>query len=341
VVMRDRSTAAPPFGALRSLAGLRHSLILVLTAAFAATALGIAAIPAPVLAWDSSSFSSSDEQALFALTNQARASAGLSTLKWDSTLASIARWRSQDMIDNNYFSHTIPGVGTVFDEMTSRGYCYKVAGENIGWNSGYPDDSATAQIQQMFMNSPGHRANILNSVWNVAGVGAYKGADGKDMWTVLFADKCGSAPASTPKPTPTPTPKPTPTPTSTPATTAAPTSTAQATPKPTAKPTPKPTAGPTAKPTATSTPTPPPAAPTAIVPTPTPEPTPTPTPEPTPTLEPTLEATAIPTASPTPTAGTDIVASPSGLTLRVVDQPPPLGLFEAIFGGIARYFFGG
>ena len=65
-----------------------------------------------------------------------------------------------------------------------------MAGENIGWND-YPDDVATAQIQSMFMGSSGHRANILGKAWDRIGIGAYKGADGKKMWTVLFADKCG------------------------------------------------------------------------------------------------------------------------------------------------------
>ena len=64
------------------------------------------------------------------------------------------------------------------------------------------------------MGSPGHRANILGKTWDVIGIGAYKGADGKKMWTVLFADKCGStAPKPTPKPTPRPKPRPTPRPT--------------------------------------------------------------------------------------------------------------------------------
>ena len=102
------------------------------------------------------------------------------------------------MIDRDYFSHTIPGYGKVFDKLDETGYCYKLAGENIGWNNN-PDGDATAVIHQMFMDSPGHRANILGD-WNVMGVGAYKGADGKKMWTVLFADKCGATPTPTPHP---------------------------------------------------------------------------------------------------------------------------------------------
>ncbi len=120
------------------------------------------------------------------------------------------------------------------------------AGENIGWNN-YPDDIATAAIHKMFMDSSGHRANILGKAWDVIGIGAYKGPTGKKMWTVLFADKCGTT-STAPKPTP----------------------------KPTAKPKPKPTPKPTARPKATPRPTPKPA---RATPEPTPTPTPTPGPE--------------------------------------------------------------
>jgi len=171
------------------------------------TALGIAlvfgltsfftlAAPAATLAWDAGSFSSASEADLVALTNRSRASAGLKALKVDSTLRSVARWRSKDMIERDYFSHTIPGYGKVWDKLNAIGYCYKVAGENIGWNN-YPDDIATAAIHQMFMNSDGHRANILGKAWDVIGIGAYKGPTGKKMWTVLFADKCGSTSTAT------------------------------------------------------------------------------------------------------------------------------------------------
>ena len=193
--------------------------------------------PAPTLAWDANAFSSSSEKALIALTNRSRAAAGLKSLKVSSTLTSVARWRSKDMIRRDYFSHDIPGYGTVFKKLDSKGYCYKVAGENIGWNT-YPDDIATAAIHDMFMDSSGHRKNILGKAWDVIGVGAYKGPDGKKMWTVLFADRAGcggstATPKATPKPTPKPTTKPQP----------------KATPKPTPKPTPQPTPTPTPAPT--------------------------------------------------------------------------------------------
>src|SRR5687767_14132615 len=129
--------------------------------------------------------------------------------------------------------------------MQRRGYCFKLAGENIGWNN-YPDDIATEAIHQMLLDSPGHRRNIVGEAWDHIGIGAYKGPTGKKMWTVLFADKCGPAPAPptpepTPPPTPAPTPPPNPDPTAPPevAPTQPPAAAPTAAPKP--KPTPKPT----------------------------------------------------------------------------------------------------
>lgn len=182
-----------------------------------------------MLAWDVGAFSGGDESLLITLTNQARASAGLNALIVDPTLTAVARSRSKDMEDRGYFSHTTPEGTTVFDQLRAAGYCYTAAGENIGRNN-YPDDSATAAVFDGFMGSSAHRANILGS-YDYIGVGAYKGADGFHVWTMLFAKKCGSGgstggsggtapkPAvkkAAPKPTPAPTPVPTPTPTPTP-----------------------------------------------------------------------------------------------------------------------------
>jgi uncharacterized protein YkwD len=209
-----------------------HRRLLALAMVMALTSLVGLATPQPAAAWSTNTFSSSSERELVALTNRSRASAGLRSLRVDSTLASVARWRSKDMIERDYFSHSIPGYGSVFKKLDSKGYCYKVAGENIGWNT-YPDDDATAAIHQMFMDSSGHRANILGKAWDVIGVGAYKGAGGKKMWTVLFADRCGSTTASKPasKATPRPIARPKPV--------------AKATPKPTPAPTPTPSPSPT------------------------------------------------------------------------------------------------
>jgi uncharacterized protein YkwD len=173
--------------------------MVALAFAFAMTSMGLLVAPSPTDAWSSGQFNSTSEKQLVALTNRSRAAAGLKALKVDSTLTSIARSRSKDMIVRNYFSHNIPPSGKmVFSILDSKRYCYKVAGENIGWNT-YPDDVATKTVQQMFMNSAGHRGNIMGKRWDVIGIGAYKGPTGKKMWTVLFADKCGSTGGTAPK----------------------------------------------------------------------------------------------------------------------------------------------
>jgi uncharacterized protein YkwD len=214
--------------------------------AFALTSVGLFVAPSTALGWGANSFSSTSEKQLVSLTNHSRANAGLRSLRVDSALTSIARSRSKDMIQRNYFSHSIPPSGkSVFDVMQERGYCFKLAGENIGWNN-YPDATATEAIHEAFMNSSGHRANIMGRSWDLIGIGAYKAASGKKMWTVLFADKCSSAPKPTPRPTPKPTPRPTPKPT--------PKATPKATPKPTPRATPKPTPTPSPVPAGFETP---------------------------------------------------------------------------------------
>jgi uncharacterized protein YkwD len=206
----------------------RHLAIAVALLFAVASVVGLAG-PKEANAWDGGSFSSGSERELVRLTNRSRASAGLRSLRLDSTLTAIARWRSKDMIKRHYFGHSIPGYGSVFDKLSAKGYCYRLAGENIGWNT-YPDSKATAAIHRMFMDSRGHRKNVLGKRWDRIGIGAYKSSSGKKMWTVIFADRCGGGGGSKsnpkpkskverqkadkpkPKPTPRPTPKPTPTP---------------------------------------------------------------------------------------------------------------------------------
>src|SRR5512146_1727628 len=100
---------------------------------FVVAVFAILATAAPVLGWANGSFSPDDENLLFTLTNQDRASAGLNALANDSYLHKKAEWRAKDMGDRNYFSHQIPPDNKmVFDYMQADGYCFKVAGENIG-----------------------------------------------------------------------------------------------------------------------------------------------------------------------------------------------------------------
>jgi uncharacterized protein YkwD len=164
----------------------------IAAAALALSILTIVATAAPAFGWASSQFSTSDEQLLFSLTNQDRASAGLNPLVNDSYLHKKAEWRAKDMGDRNFFSHTIPPSNKmVFYYMQLDHYCFKVAGENIGLST-YGDDVATNRIETAFMNSKTHRENILGT-WGRMGVGAYKAADGRKIYAVLFSLPCSSA----------------------------------------------------------------------------------------------------------------------------------------------------
>lgn len=105
-----------------------------------------------------------DELETFNLINQQRANNGLSALKVDSELQRVARIKAQDMVNNNYFDHNSPTYGTPFNMMKNFGITYKTAGENIAGNS-----SNSAAVTA-WMNSSGHRANILNSSYNYTGL---------------------------------------------------------------------------------------------------------------------------------------------------------------------------
>ncbi|MGA2512538.1 MAG: CAP domain-containing protein [Candidatus Limnocylindrales bacterium] len=207
-----------------SASGRRLRRLRLACVSLALAAVAVVATAGTVFAWDASAFSPADEQLLFALTNQDRASAGLNALVNDSYLHKEAEWRAHDMGVRDYFSHQIPPDNKmVFDYMTADGYCFKVAGENIAVST-YGDDVATANIEVGFMGSPTHRENILGT-WADMGVGAYKAADGKKYYDVLFSIPCSvtvatPTPATTRAPTPAPTRKPTPRPTARPIATA-------------------------------------------------------------------------------------------------------------------------
>jgi uncharacterized protein YkwD len=178
----------------RSAAPRRFVLLLALAVGLGS--FGVLGAPQVAIAWDPGTPDRTSEAALVALTNQSRASAGLRTLTVDPALARFAALRSEDMAIRDFFSHEIPPDGKqVFDTMTADGYCYEVAGENIGWLGG-ADTRAEARIQQMFLDSPTHRAVLMGRAWDVIGIGSYKRADGRKFWTVLFADGCDSAAAT-------------------------------------------------------------------------------------------------------------------------------------------------
>lgn len=108
---------------------------------------------------------SAEEIELLKLINAERAKNGLGELKFDEDVLKIARLKAKDLVDNNYFSHTSPTYGSPFEMMKSYGITYKTAGENIAGNSTL-QGAVTA-----WMNSDGHRANILSNAYNYTGIG--------------------------------------------------------------------------------------------------------------------------------------------------------------------------
>ena len=121
------------------------------------------------------------ENKVLELVNAERAKNGLSALQMDENVRKVARVKSSDMSQNNYFSHTSPTYGTPFEMLKSYGISYKSAGENIA--QGYTSPEA---VVNGWMNSSGHRANILNASYTHIGIG-YE-ANG-NYWTQMFIGK--------------------------------------------------------------------------------------------------------------------------------------------------------
>jgi uncharacterized YkwD family protein len=121
------------------------------------------------------------EQKVVELTNQERAKNGLKPLALDTELSKVAREKSRDMQSKGYFSHTSPTYGSPFDMMKKFGITYRSAGENIAMGQPTPEE-----VVKAWMNSSGHRANILNANYTHIGVGHV--ANG-NYWTQMFIGK--------------------------------------------------------------------------------------------------------------------------------------------------------
>jgi uncharacterized YkwD family protein len=115
------------------------------------------------------------------LTNEQRSRNGLPALQIDTQLSQVAQRKSMDMQQNGYFSHTSPTYGSPFDMMRDFGVSYRTAGENIAQGQRTPQE-----VVQAWMNSEGHRRNILNSSFTHIGIG-YE-ANGHH-WTQMFIQK--------------------------------------------------------------------------------------------------------------------------------------------------------
>jgi uncharacterized protein YkwD len=127
-------------------------------------------------------------------TNKERVKAGLQPLKTNAKLAASAKIKADDMVKNQYFEHTSPAGKTVADLGDEVGYDYVVMGENLALG----DFDSAAEVLDAWMNSPGHRANILNTSYQDIGVYAEQGTyQGRTVWFAVqhFGTERGVCPA--------------------------------------------------------------------------------------------------------------------------------------------------
>lgn len=124
-----------------------------------------------------------EEKQMLDLVNNERAKNGLAPLQIDLELVRLARMKSQDMIANNYFSHTSPTYGSPFAMMNNAGVTYRTAGENL---AGAP---SVTTAHTNLMNSSGHRANILNAAYTHIGIGIVDGGPYGKMFTQMFVGR--------------------------------------------------------------------------------------------------------------------------------------------------------
>lgn len=115
------------------------------------------------------------------LVNAERARLGLRALAVDAKLSQVARLKSEDMRDKRYFAHQSPTYGSPFEMMRQFGITYRTAGENIAAGQRTPEEAMRG-----WMNSSGHRANILNSSFTHIGVGHAVGGSYGNYWTQMF-----------------------------------------------------------------------------------------------------------------------------------------------------------
>jgi uncharacterized YkwD family protein len=121
------------------------------------------------------------ERQVVELVNVERQKNGLAPLTLDPAISNVARIKSKDMSDNNYFAHQSPTYGSAADMLTQHGIRYTAWGENIAAGQRTPEEVVNA-----WMNSPGHRANILASHFTKIGVGYVN--NGRPHWTQMFTN---------------------------------------------------------------------------------------------------------------------------------------------------------
>lgn len=126
---------------------------------------------------------SSDEKEVLDLINKERLANGLNALEFDYEIQRVAKIKAQDMVNNNYFAHESPVYGTPFNMLNNFKISYKTAGENIAGNS------TNSGAVNAWMNSQGHRANILNSSYKYTGIGVVNSSKYGKIYVQIFVGR--------------------------------------------------------------------------------------------------------------------------------------------------------
>ena len=126
---------------------------------------------------------SQDEQIFFNLINNKRMENNLPKFEIDQTLLNIARLKCQDLVSNNYLSHTSPTYGNIYQMLQNNNYNYSNASENI-----IRSINADTAINNL-MNSEPHKNNILNQNFNYTGISVINNLEGKKIFVQIFVAK--------------------------------------------------------------------------------------------------------------------------------------------------------
>lgn len=168
--------------------------LLLMTVKIAGISLVIISPAAPVEA------SAITPTTVISLANEARAAEGLGILSVNNTLSKAAQAKANDMLAKQYFAHNAPTGETPWSFIKAAGYSYVTAGENLAI-----DFTEAESVQTAWMNSPGHRANIMNKSFQEIGIGIAKGMYNGHQTTIVvqmfgtpIAQKVDMTPAPTP-----------------------------------------------------------------------------------------------------------------------------------------------
>lgn len=123
------------------------------------------------------------EKRVAELVNVERQKNGLPVLYLDTAISNVARMKSKDMADNNYFAHQSPTYGSAGEMLLKFGITWSAWGENIASGQKSPED-----VVSQWMNSPSHRENILSPNFAFIGVGYCTNSAGKTFWTQMFTN---------------------------------------------------------------------------------------------------------------------------------------------------------